>query len=42
VTQNACLDCHATTIHQMLQAESPGHKMPLCVHCHRDSPCWSW
>jgi cytochrome c nitrite reductase small subunit len=35
VTQNACLHCHATTVHQMLPAE-PSDEMPLCVHCHRD------
>jgi cytochrome c nitrite reductase small subunit len=35
VTQNACLDCHATTVHQM-SASAGDEGMPLCVHCHRD------
>ena len=35
VTQNACLDCHATTVHQMMPT-MPGGEVPLCVHCHKD------
>jgi cytochrome c nitrite reductase small subunit len=35
VTQSTCLDCHATTVHQMALAEGKG-EMPLCVHCHKD------
>jgi cytochrome c nitrite reductase small subunit len=35
VTQNACVSCHATTVHQMAQSERDG-EMPLCVHCHKD------
>jgi cytochrome c nitrite reductase small subunit len=35
VTQNACIDCHAATVHQMMPANSGG-EVPLCVHCHKD------
>jgi cytochrome c nitrite reductase small subunit len=35
VTQGACLDCHATTVHQMTNTASNG-EAPLCVHCHKD------
>jgi len=35
VTQNACLDCHESTVHQMMPSGSGG-EVPLCVHCHKD------
>jgi cytochrome c nitrite reductase small subunit len=35
VTQSACLDCHATTVHEMMPT-TPGGEVPLCVHCHKD------
>jgi cytochrome c nitrite reductase small subunit len=35
VTQGACLDCHATTVHEMMPT-TPGGEVPLCVHCHKD------
>ncbi len=35
VTQSTCIDCHATTVHQMM-ATSVGREPPLCVHCHKD------
>jgi cytochrome c nitrite reductase small subunit len=35
VTQNACLHCHATTVHEMAAAGDQG-EMPLCVHCHQE------
>ncbi len=35
VTQNACLSCHATTVHQMMPT-TPNGEAPLCVHCHED------
>jgi cytochrome c nitrite reductase small subunit len=35
VTQNACLDCHATTVHQMVATENV-KETPLCAHCHKD------
>ncbi len=33
ITQNACLDCHADTVHQMLPVDAGG-EVPSCVHCH--------
>jgi len=33
VTQNACVRCHETTVHQMMPAD-PGGEAPSCVHCH--------
>ncbi len=33
VTQSACLDCHRTTVHEMVPA---GGEAPLCVRCHAD------
>ncbi len=33
ITQNACLDCHADTVHQMLPVNQGG-EVPSCVHCH--------
>lgn len=36
VTQNACLDCHADFVHQMLPAR-PGADMLLCAKCHADA-----
>lgn len=36
VTQRACVDCHAETVHQMFPADSGG-EMLSCVHCHRDA-----
>ena len=35
VAQNACLDCHAEIVHQML-SEDPEEEAPACVHCHKD------
>jgi cytochrome c nitrite reductase small subunit len=35
VTQNACLHCHATMVHEMLPA-ADGDEMPLCVRCHKE------
>jgi len=35
VTQNACLHCHTTTVHQMMPSELSG-EVPLCIHCHKD------
>lgn len=35
VTQNACLDCHASFVNHMLPIE-PGGEMLLCIHCHGD------
>jgi cytochrome c nitrite reductase small subunit len=35
VTQSACLDCHDTTVHEMMPTTSGG-EVPLCVHCHKD------
>jgi len=35
VTQNACLDCHRTIVHQMLPSADEADA-PSCVHCHSD------
>lgn len=35
VTQQACIDCHRDTVHQMLPAEREGDMM-MCIHCHAD------
>jgi cytochrome c nitrite reductase small subunit len=35
VTQNACVHCHATTVHEMAPAGDEG-ELPLCIHCHQD------
>lgn len=35
VTQGACIDCHAQTVHEMLPFEPRG-EAPLCARCHFD------
>lgn len=35
VTQNACINCHSETVHQMFPA-TPEQDMLMCVTCHSD------
>lgn len=35
VTQNACVECHQDTVHQMFPT-TPESEMLLCVNCHSD------